>query len=283
MKADETKPAVKKNNQARTLGSREVVEFLTLLLLAGGLAFQYGQNKLLRQQVEAQLHEPKFEITAFHEPGEREGLIEARRSIIDEFFDAIQAPARANPKLRYADLIEEVLPISRELQPAPIRMNVRINNSGDASATGVTVFASWSGQISSLDLGVMSGWRLLDGGVGFSDATIEIERIAVGETAEITIAYSPDQSVADSLVLEMAPIEEETGDAGLSYFPPFPDYLRFPNFRLATQVGSLPYDSILIRIGSDQVPVQEIEVSSASPWYSGLIDIMNIDTGKSAP
>ncbi len=78
-------------------------------------------------------------------PGERRGLPEAREEIIEEFFETMLRLSDENPGKSHVELIEMALPISRELNPAPIRVDVAIENIGTKVATNVICLSFLAG------------------------------------------------------------------------------------------------------------------------------------------
>ena len=240
-------------------------------LVVGILVYRQGQRDF-----ELRSASPIFRTTSVYRDGERRGLVEARAEVVQEFFETLTRLSDESPSSSYDDLLQQILPLSRELSPAPITIDVEIANIGSKTATDVIVSVSWLGEIIEIDDDAISEVNIIDGGISDTQVIMQIDRMLVDETVRIAVEYAAYSQAEDRLILDMA-APYNSGTAIFAYGPLSPSSdLSFPAFRIEVDPTTVNYGAIRVRIGSEQTALENIEVK---PLFSRFLELYTTPFG----
>src|SRR5688572_25308531 len=163
---------------------------------------------ILREQVSIEGAAPVLSgsvAAASEEPADYEAI---RSEMLNELF-AQTVAASQSTGATYVEAMGTVLaqPLSRDIPNGPVTFYVTIQNTGAKAATDVNVSVEWDGVINTVDAVAASAWSVEDGGVGEARAVISVDRISIGETITLTIAYAPTSPGTRTVELRLGTTE----------------------------------------------------------------------------
>ena len=223
---------------------------LTLILTIIAILIAYSQLSISRAKPILQGHYISQFIA-------REGIQEIGDSMVDELFSGIieQGAIQENPQ--YANLIGDLLPISRTIQASPLEVIVIVENTGSKAAKNVSIALESTEKIASFSAESLSRWEIIDGGIGSNHITFSFERISKREIVIANVTYSPIKDATDLLELRVT-------ESSLGNWPPFlitkneVDRMRFPSFVIIpSESNPLSLDPV-VRVTSDETTLQKL-------------------------
>lgn len=187
-----------------------ISEAIVLVLTAFGLLLARQQVDLATKQLNAdELKQPRLTYSSRLAFSSIDGdvLTTAREKLIERFFEQTNQYKQSQPSITYLEAANAVLPMTATLPARTYRVQMQISNNGQTTLTKVHAILNISLPIESFDVSSIEPFRVLKGGAGQKELSIEVDRIVAGRAVTVTLAVAPypenskqlDQFVLDSV------------------------------------------------------------------------------------
>jgi hypothetical protein len=211
---------------------------------------------ILREQVSIEGAVPVLSgsvAAASEEPADYEAI---RTEMLNEMFD--QTVRAAGGGTSYAEAMTTVLqtPLSREIPNGPVTFYITIQNTGAKAATDVNVSVEWDGVINSVDAVTASAWNVEDGGVGEARVVVSVDRISIGETITLTIAYAPTSPGIRRVELKLGTPAQADSEQ------PAPTNIDVIEFNILPAQNTTPFENVRVQVSSLETAVVQIPYES---------------------
>jgi hypothetical protein len=208
---------------------------------------------ILREQVSIEGAAPVLSgsVTAVsEEPSDYEAI---RSEMLNELF-AQTVAASQSTGTTYAEAMVTVLaePLSRDIPNGPVTFYVTIHNTGAKAATDVNVSIEWDGVINSVDAVTASAWSVEDGGVGEARVVVSLDRISIGETITLIIAYAPTSPGTRRVELTLGTTPEADPDQ------PAPTNIDVIEFNILAAQNTTPFENVRVQVSSLETALVQI-------------------------
>lgn len=225
------------------------------------LLINQRQTNLLARQVANELSTPELQGNAHYWVAQRDGLDMVGRTMIDELFAIVFEESLQNLELSYSEILEALPAVTKSIPPAPVELFVTIENTGNSSATDVTILMEWVGEIVSVDVDSLSESVVIDGGLSTDSVVVEIARISVAETVRIRVEFA---ALGANDVLTLGN-EAELSISNM-WAAPFqaaaPTLPYIPVFRITPSDETPSFDLFRARFSSNETSMQVMDVKS---------------------
>lgn len=211
-----------------------VIGFLGLIIAYQNLIIDRNSLIIARSQLLLeQIQQPTLEYTYHLRLSQRDerAIVKAADELMSTFFmysQELESPLAPH----YKEFFAEILPMTVTVPAQPISVSIQIENAGPATGETVRTFVEMDQPITSYQVKTLEPYRVIEGGAGEHKITLEIDRLATGDIADIDIgveAATSDTQRGQLVLSSVSPSEwevpEEITDKWSSFLPGSPQRL----------------------------------------------------------